>query len=201
MPRGKAGSTLLERSPFYDEIITRFDAIRRANGKVCINDYYRREIEPRVPGFTLGQFYQFLDRRKKRANSRKGKPSLKATLSAVYKAERDSPMLRDSKKSIVQLGSDTVFSQTDMAIRKALAMLLQIGENTLTKLIAEDQDTGISDRDKIELMFKAVKALDDHLKTVGETWKAVKDTAEEGRAESVRQSLEAAAYSPSEKGK
>ncbi len=59
----------LVTSPFYQEIIGKFNEVILKNGKLNKSKFYREEIAAKVPGYSRDSFYKFLGKFQKTAAS------------------------------------------------------------------------------------------------------------------------------------
>lgn len=146
-----AASNRLVGSPAYAKILHQYNEVLARDGKVNNKKFYEEVVLPELPGYHLQSWYQFLKRFKTNAG-----------LVQAIIADRSvipSEINRDTENQLTSL-----FVSNNEATSKGIAMALNIGMETLRKVLENPED--LSNKERIELLFKAMKAQDSRIHAV-----------------------------------
>ncbi len=132
----------LVTSPFYQEIIGKFNEVILKNGKLNKSKFYREEIAAKVPGYSRDSFYKFLGKFQKTAAS-----ALPAPINTPNET-RLMENLRDSAE----------------ATRLGIAAAINIGTEALEELLNDPKKASTLQR--VELLFKAMNAQNNRINAI-----------------------------------
>lgn len=126
----------LVRSPFYDQIIGKFNEIVTKEGKVNKTKFFNEHVAQLIPGYSKDSFYYFLKKFQKTSTS-----VLPGTSALTPPNEtRLMENLRDSAE----------------ATRLGIAAAINIGTDALEEILNNPQKASVLQR--VELLFKAMNA-------------------------------------------
>lgn len=135
----------LVTSPHYAEILREYNERLSRDGKVNGQKFLREVIRPLIPNYSQESWYYFLTRFKSATGIAQARLGVGHGISVEQESELQKNMLAMSEA-------------TRLGIMKAL----NIGEKALQEIV--DNPHLLSSKDKIDLLFKAMKATDSRAK-------------------------------------
>ena len=129
-----ASNNTLVTSPFYNEILEKFNETIAKNGRVNKTKFYDEYVGPKVPGYSKDSFYKFLKRIQKTSSS---------LLPAAVAHQAETRLIENLRDSAE-------------ATRIGITAALNIGSDALEEILNNPQSTSVLQR--VELLFKAMNA-------------------------------------------
>lgn len=145
----------LARSEHFEEIIRLYrEQFEASGGKLNEGIFYKQHIAPRVPGFKLNSWYQFL--RRFRNSDR--------TIS-LQKVNDSAKEVIIEKKSETALANTILDNQT--ATQKGISIALTLGAQALEELLSKPELLAkLTPAQRAKFLFDAMKAQDSRIKAI-----------------------------------
>ncbi len=147
-------NNILVNHPAYPKILDAYNTILKADGRVNNKKFWSEVILPEIPTYALQTWYSFLHRFK----TQYGIAKAEVTFNGPYNAPRET--IAEEEKGI-----STTLLSNQAATVALVSSVLNISALAAKKLIEHPEL--MSEKDKIELGFKVMKAQDSRIHAVG----------------------------------
>ena len=143
----------LVRHAAYPRIMEKYNEILKRDGKVNSKKFYEEVISKEIPSYTMSGWYQFIRRFKEDVG-----------LSMPETVTRVDAQLTPAGDVAAEKVATTMLTNSE-ATQKAIAMALNISVDALNNLTSNPN--ALSEKEKVELFLKVMKAQDSRVKAVG----------------------------------
>lgn len=132
----------IANSPFYEEIITKFNEEISKNGRVNKSKFFLEHVGPKIPGCSRDAFYNFV---------KKFQTSKTALLPAAIATPNETRLIENLR-------------DTAQATKIGIAAALNIGADALEEILKNPQS--VSPLQRVELLFKAMNAQNNRINAI-----------------------------------
>lgn len=161
----------MANSPHYGKILKEYNDRFERDGKVNNLAFYKEIVAPLIPGYGLASWYQFMNRFKTTAG---------LAVANVMVSQPSTP----AGPETIRLENTMMSNQA--ATQKGIQTALTIGARAMNELL--ENVHLLSPKDRAELLFKAMKAQDSRIHSLG---KIREDNREQARFD---RAFDSAAY-------